>query len=100
MAQELPGKVAVVTGGSQGIGAACAHALAHEGCDLLLVASTAERLAETARRISDETGRRVETCATDLRRLDGCEEAAAAARHLAGRCDILVNCAGATKGGA
>lgn len=100
MPQELAGKIAVVTGGSQGIGAACAHALAREGCDVLLVAATPERLAEAARRIRDATGRHVETCATDLRLLDGCEAAAAAARRLAEHCDILVNCAGATKGGA
>ncbi len=100
MAQELAGKIAVVTGGSQGIGAACAEALAREGCDVLLVAATPERLADAARRIRDATGRRVETCATDLRRVEGCEAAVAATLGLAGRCDILVNCAGATKGGA
>jgi NAD(P)-dependent dehydrogenase (short-subunit alcohol dehydrogenase family) len=99
MEHPLSGRVAVVTGGSQGIGAACAEALAHAGCDLLLVAQSPERLAEAARRIHAATGRRVETCATDLRLLEGCEEAARAARHLAGRCDILVNCAGATRGG-
>ncbi len=99
MEQELSGKIAVVTGGSQGIGAACAQALAREGCDVLLVAATEERLAETARRIRDATGRRAATCATDLRHLAGCEVAAAAVHQLADRCDILVNCAGATKGG-
>jgi 3-oxoacyl-[acyl-carrier protein] reductase len=99
MEQDLAGKFAVVTGGSQGIGAACALALARDGCDLLLVAVTPERLNDTARRIHDATGRRVETCATDLRRIEGCEEVASAVARVAGRCDILVNSAGATKGG-
>jgi len=99
MTQELVGKFAVVTGGSQGIGAACAHALARQGCDLLLVAATAERLADTAREMRKATGRRVETCATDLRHLEGCEAVVAAAYNVSGHCDILVNCAGATKGG-
>lgn len=99
MLLELSGKVAVVTGGSQGIGAACAQVLAQAGCDILLVATSSERLGAAASEIRHLTSRRVEICATDLRSVDGCKAAAAAAEDHFGGCDILINCAGATRGG-
>jgi 3-oxoacyl-[acyl-carrier protein] reductase len=44
----LNGKVALVTGGSKGIGRACAERLAQEGCDVLIVARTASDLEQAA----------------------------------------------------
>ena len=44
----LNGKVALVTGGSKGIGRACAERLAQEGCDVLIVARTASDLERAA----------------------------------------------------
>ena len=38
----LSGRTALITGGSRGIGAACAAALASEGCDLILLGRNAE----------------------------------------------------------
>lgn len=99
MNEDLTGKVAVITGGSRGIGAAIARRLAEEGADCLLAARTEADLSETAASISEATGRRVETCATDLRSLEGCEVLGAAAAEHFGRADILVNNAGATQGG-
>lgn len=96
---ELDGKVAVITGGSRGIGLGCAERLAGEGADLLLAATSAERLAAAAQRIAGTTGRRIEWCATDLRTLDGCQAVAAKLRSAYGGCDILVNNAGATQSG-
>ena len=96
---ELLDKVAVITGGSRGIGLGCAQRLAEEGADLLIAATNAERLAAAAQRITGTTGRRVEWCATDLRTLDGCQAVAAKVQSAFGGCDILVNNAGATQSG-
>jgi NAD(P)-dependent dehydrogenase (short-subunit alcohol dehydrogenase family) len=96
---ELSGKVAVITGGSRGIGFGCAERLAEEGADVLIAAISVERLAAAAQRISEATGRRVEWCATDLRTLDGCQAVASKVQSVFGGCDILVNNAGATKNG-
>ena len=63
---ELDGKVAVVTGGSRGIGRAIARRLAEEGADVVISARTAETLEKTAGEIAEATGRRVETVPADL----------------------------------
>lgn len=63
--------LALITGGSAGLGAAFADRLAGRGHDLLLVARDAERLAVTARDISDRHGVRVDVLATDLARRHG-----------------------------
>ena len=99
MTDSLDGKVAVITGGSRGIGRAVAGELAQRGADLMLIARTAEHLKAAAERITQDTGRRVMTAATDLRTADGVESAAQAVREGFGRTDILVNNAGATQGG-
>ena len=87
----LKGKSVLVTGGSKGIGFACAKAFAAEGCRLHLASRNAERLGQAAR----ELGGDVKTHSVDLR--DG-----AALRQLAKDCgdvDILVNNAGDIPGG-
>jgi 3-oxoacyl-[acyl-carrier protein] reductase len=95
----LNGKIALVTGGSKGIGRACAERLAQEGCDVLIVARTARDLEQAAAAIHQASGRRVEICASDLRSAQGCEAAVGALEHAFGRLDILVNNAGATQSG-
>lgn len=98
MPTALKSKVAIVTGGSRGIGKAIACRLASAGCDVLLAAQTRQNLEEAAREIS-ETGRDVEICTTDLRTLPGCEAVQEKLESTYGKVDILINCAGATKGG-
>ena len=93
------GKVALVTGGSKGIGRACAARLAAEGCDVMIVARTEADLQGAAEAIANDSGRRVEICATDLRSPQGCQAAVGALKHAFGRFDILVNNAGATQSG-
>ena len=95
----LSGKVALVTGGSRGIGRASATRLAEAGSDLMLVARTEGDLAEAQQAIAAATGRRVEICATDLRSPQGCQAAVGALEHAFGRLDVLVNNAGATQSG-
>src|SRR2546421_243152 len=87
----LKGKSVLVTGGSKGIGLACAKAFAAEGCRLHLAARDRERLG----RAKSELAGDVAIHAVDLR--DG-----AALRQLARDCaevDILVNNAGDIPGG-
>src|SRR5262245_36345182 len=57
---------ALITGASSGIGAVYADRLAKAGYDLILVARSADRLTELARRLTDSSGRSIETLAADL----------------------------------
>lgn len=93
-------KVVVVTGASRGIGRAIATAFASEGARVVLVASTAAHLADAADAIAKAGARPPVTCATDLRTEGGCNAVAALVEDTFGRCDILVNSAGATRAGA
>jgi NAD(P)-dependent dehydrogenase (short-subunit alcohol dehydrogenase family) len=87
----LTGKVAVVTGGSAGIGRAIAHGLAAEGAHLVLCARDEERLRLVASEIEDV---RVITVATDLAEPRASSEIAAAVENEFGGADILINNAG------
>jgi uncharacterized protein len=57
---------ALVTGASSGIGAIYADRLARRGYDLILVARSQDKLSQLAKRLGDETGRKVETVTADL----------------------------------
>ncbi len=90
----LPGKVAIVTGASRGIGAAASRALAEAGADLVVSARDPDVLGALAEKLSD-TGRRVVPIAADLNDLDTLPALIEAATSL-GRVDILVNNVGGT----
>jgi len=91
----MASKLALVTGGSGGIGLELARALARSGYDLTLVARTAATLEEAAGRIRSEFGVAVQTLAADLSRRESIDAVSAAVP----RCDVLVNNAGfATNG--
>ena len=70
------GGLAMVTGGTSGIGLAFARALATRGSDLLLVARNAERLATTAKELQRSHGVQVSTMVADLATDDGIEQVA------------------------
>ena len=90
----LEGRVAVITGGSQGIGREIARLLAAEGADLVLAARRADVLEATAAALRDNTGRRVLAVAADVATADGPSAIADAALGEFGHVDILVNNAG------
>jgi 3-oxoacyl-[acyl-carrier protein] reductase len=99
MAKEFEGKVVVVTGGSRGIGRGIAVAFAREGAQTALAASSAANLAEAAKLVAAAGGPEPMAVAGDLRTLSGCEQVFKAVDGRFKRCDVLINCAGATKGG-
>jgi NAD(P)-dependent dehydrogenase (short-subunit alcohol dehydrogenase family) len=87
----LKGKVAVVTGGSLGIGRAVTEALAAEGVKVAIVARSQSRLDEAAREISAATGGEVLPVAADVSSTEQVGEMMdKVAKHF-GRIDILVN---------
>lgn len=95
----LTGKVALVTGGSRGIGRAIAGSLAAEGCDVLLVGRDEAALQVAADAVACESGRRALPFLADLREPAAVDQLADTMARDIGRLDILVNNAGATKRG-
>jgi NAD(P)-dependent dehydrogenase (short-subunit alcohol dehydrogenase family) len=86
----LAGKVAIVTGAGQGIGAAIAECYAREGAKVLITGRTQEKLDEVAQRVAAAGG----TCATIVALAGEIEQSeATVAKAVAdwGRVDILVN---------
>jgi short-subunit dehydrogenase len=84
---------ALITGASTGIGAIYADRLAKRGHDLILVARNKQRLASLARRIANDTGRKVETVEADLTAPAGLKRVEDILRTNAG-ISMLVNNAG------
>ncbi|SVC26264.1 uncharacterized protein METZ01_LOCUS279118, partial [marine metagenome] len=90
----LNGRVALVGGGSMGIGKASALALAREGVDVAICARGKETLDRAAEDIAKETGMQVLPIVADLgSEADAKRFVDTAVEHF-GRLDILVNCAG------
>lgn len=89
----LSGRVAVVTGGSSGIGRAIAAALGSAGARVVLVARDQDKLVATARELQDAACD-VAWVSADLGSRDAVRIAADQAASAFGEPDILVNCAG------
>jgi NAD(P)-dependent dehydrogenase (short-subunit alcohol dehydrogenase family) len=90
----LANKVAVVTGGSSGIGLAVAEGLAAEGVHLVLAARSAERLEQEAARLRAAHDVRVAAVACDVGTAEGADAIVRATEVEFGGADILFNNAG------
>ena len=86
----LKGKIALVTGGSRGIGNRTALALAREGAHLCICARNKDGLKAAAEEI-ETLGVEVEAVATDVTTTAGAEKVVAAVRERFGGLDILIN---------
>lgn len=91
----LGGKRVLITGGSRGIGFACARAFLGEGADVTIAARDAARLAAAKAELASRAQGRIETIAIDMAAAGAAAKLAAAVPDL----DILVNNAGAIPGG-
>lgn len=99
MSNEFSGKVAVITGGSRGIGRAIAKALAAHGAQTVLAAKSHANLKKTADEIAATSAPKPTVVAADLGTADGCLALFEHVKKTYGRCDILINSAGATQAG-
>ena len=95
---QLNGRVALVTGGSQGIGKAVAAMLAQEGASVVIAARGAELLDKVATEIR-AAGGKVHAVAADVSQAADCERLVAETIKTFGRLDILVNNAGTSATG-
>ena len=91
---KLDGKVAIVTGGSRGIGASIARRLGAEGATVAVVAHTALAKAEAVVHEIGRAGGRAAPFQADVSRVADCERLAAEVAETFGTIDILVNNAG------
>src|SRR5947209_5509361 len=90
---DINGKVALVTGGASGIGAAIVEALASAGAEVVIAARDGGR-GESVAAAHRDCGRLVHYLPLDLRSEESCRSLIPAAAERCGRLDILVNNAG------
>ena len=95
----LTGRVAVIGGGSKGLGRACADSLAKEGANLVICSRNAENLDQTAKEIHSTYGVDVLPVAANLSRLEDIQTLIKATVDHFGRLDILVNNSGGPPAG-
>ncbi len=94
---DLSGKVALVTGGSYGLGVVWATALAQAGADIALTARSGDLLEQVAADLRTSTGRTVSTHTGDVTSDADVERVVADAAKAHGHIDVLVNNAGVSE---
>ncbi|MBI3911475.1 MAG: 3-oxoacyl-ACP reductase FabG [Armatimonadetes bacterium] len=95
----LEGKVALVTGGSKGLGEAGARALAEAGASVILTSRHGEQVEAVAAAIQRDTGQRTLAVEADVGRAEDVERTVATGLDAFGQIDILVNNAGVNRHG-
>jgi len=93
----LADKVAIVTGGAQGIGEAVAETLARQGAHVVVADLQAEKAKAVAQRIAADTGQRALAVQVDVSNGDSAKAMVDQTIAEFGRVDILVNNAGITR---
>ena len=91
---DLTGRVAVVTGGSKGLGKAMARGFAQAGADVVISSRHTDELEKALPEILEGTGRRGVIVTVDLSKRTEAERLAKTSLEQMGRVDILVNNAG------
>ena len=90
----ITGRIAVVTGGSEGIGLAAAHILAEEGANVVILARTQSKLDAAVAEISSTAVGEIEAISCDVSDQDSVTAAFDRILDKWGKVDILVNNAG------
>jgi NAD(P)-dependent dehydrogenase (short-subunit alcohol dehydrogenase family) len=91
---DLSGRVALVTGGSRGLGREMVLAFAEHGADVVIASRKIEACEELAAEVVERTGRRAVAAAFHAGRWEQADELAELVYSELGRCDVLVNNAG------
>ena len=91
---DLTDKVAVVTGGSRGLGLEMATAFAHHGADIVVASRKVDACEAAAATIASDTGRSTLAVGCHVGRWEDCDQLVDAAYERFGRVDVLVNNAG------
>lgn len=94
---DLSGKVALITGGSRGIGRAIALALAKGGADILLNYSRSDKQADEVKREIEKLGRKCVTVRADVSKFEQAQNLGKAVTNHFGKLDILINNAGVNR---
>ena len=94
MSNALKGKVAVVTGGSRGIGYCIAERLLQEGANVYICGRDAQILKKSLENLRAQSGGQIEGMAVDVSRYEECRKLVRTAAERFGGIDLLVNNAG------